>query len=152
MIHFAVHSFAELDADLLYRIVRRREEVFVVEQECAYLDADGHDRDAWHVIGFDDGGDLVAYARILPPGATQADHPSIGRVLTVPSVRGHGVGRALMEWTLAQVDRLFAGATVKISAQTHLEDFYVSLGFRTVGDGYLEDGIPHVAMVREPVG
>lgn len=149
MTRFVRYAFDELDAALLYLVMRRREEVFVVEQECAYLDADGHDARGWHVLGLDDD-DLVAYARVLPPGTTYVDHPSIGRVLVVASHRGRGLARELMGETLVATDTLFPGVAVKISAQSYLVGFYESIGFAVVGEPYLEDGIPHRAMIRPP--
>lgn len=149
MTRFTIHRFDALDVDLLHRIVKRREEVFVVEQKCAYLDVDGFDPDAWHAVGRD-ADDVVAYARILPAGTAQPDHPSIGRVLTAAPARGRGLGRAVMEFALEEAARLFPGATIKISAQTYLLEFYASLGFHAVGEGYLEDGIPHRAMLFDP--
>ena len=149
MTDFTCLRFDELDTRQLYEILRLRQEVFVVEQDCAYLDADGHDLVGWHVLGRDDDGVLVAYARILPPGTTYPDHVSFGRVITRRESRGRGVARDLTHRTLDLVLELFGPVAVKISAQTYLVPFYESLGFGRVGDRYLEDGIPHVAMVRD---
>jgi len=148
MTRFVCHAFDDLDVDLLYRIVTWREAVFVVEQECVYLDADGRDPQGWHVVGLDVDDALIAYARVLPPGTTYEEYPSIGRVLVVPAHRGRGVARELMLETLVATDALFPGRRVKISAQSHLVAFYESLGFELVGEPYLEDGIPHRAMTR----
>lgn len=142
------YTFDELSVPLLYRILQRREEIFVVEQDCAYLDIDGHDPVGWHVVGFDRADDVVAYARILPPGTTQPEYPSIGRVIVAESVRRKGVGGELMREALRGTDELFPGTTVKISAQSYLIDFYEALGFHVVGEPYLEDGIWHRAMLR----
>lgn len=149
MTTFTCHHFEALDPRELYTILRLRQEVFVVEQECAYLDADEHDLEGWHVLGREPDGRVVAYARVLPPGTTYPDHVSIGRVLTVPDRRGSGVARALMESTLGVVAEQFPRRPVKISAQSYLIDFYASFGFRRVGEPYLEDGIEHVAMVLD---
>ncbi len=148
MTTFSCHHFEALDPHELYTVLRLRQEVFVVEQECAYLDADDHDLEAWHVLGRENSR-VVAYARILPPGTTDPDHVSIGRVLTVPDRRGSGIARALMESTLGVVAAQFPGRPVRISAQSYLLEFYASLGFRRIGEPYLEDGIEHVAMVLD---
>lgn len=146
-IHWTCPAFAELDIDTLYDIMVLRQEVFVVEQDCPYIDADGRDREGWHVCGHDDDGDLVAYARILPKGSTYAHYPSIGRVVTSAKLRGKGRGRELMRVTIGHTHRLLGESPIKISAQSHLQDFYTSLGFEAVGEGYEEDGIPHIGMV-----
>ncbi len=142
--------FSGLTPEDLYAVVRLREEVFVVEQQCAYIDADGRDPHAWHLLGWTDeqnGRDLVAYARIFEPGVRYTEC-SIGRVVTAPQVRGTGVGRALMAEALRRVEGLAPGQTIKIAAQRRLEKFYVEFGFRTVSAPYEEDGITHVDMVR----
>lgn len=148
MPRFELRTFDDLGAPRLYEVVRRREEVFVVEQECAYLDADGHDPQAWHVLGLAADDTLIAYARILPVGTVHPEHPTLGRVLTVASRRGEGLARELMGFALDRATELFGPVALKISAQTYLAAFYASLGFETIGEGYLEDGIPHVAMIR----
>ena len=126
-----------------------RQTVFVVEQDCVYLDADGNDEKAWHLMGFDEHQQLTAYTRLLPKGTTYENYPAFGRVVTSSSVRGQGVGRELMEQTLIWMEKIFPGEDVKISAQCYLEKFYKSLGFETVGEEYLEDGIPHYPMLRK---
>jgi ElaA protein len=134
--------FDALTARELYAIVALRERVFVVEQRCAYLDADGLDREADHLWA-EHAGVVLAYLRVLPAGARYVE-VSIGRVATAPEVRGQGLGRELMQRGLA-----LAGAVpVRLSAQAHLEAFYIELGFRRVSDVYLEDDIPHVEMLR----
>jgi len=135
-------TFDDLTARQLYAIVTLRERVFVVEQRCAYLDADGLDRGARHLWA-ERAGELVAYLRVVPAGAKYAE-PSIGRVVTAPEVRGGGLGRELMRRGLA----LAGAAPVRLSAQAHLERFYTELGFVRVSDVYLEDAIPHVEMLR----
>ena len=130
--------------------MRLRESVFVVEQTCAYQDADGRDPQAWHLLGWsdeEDGRRLVAYARIFEPGVRYTEG-SIGRVVTAPEVRGTGVGKVLMVEALRRLDGLAPGQTVKIAAQRRLEKFYLELGFRTVSAAYEEDGIIHVDMLR----
>jgi ElaA protein len=141
--------FAELGVDDLYDALQLRCRVFILEQG-PYLDPDGIDRHAWHLLGRDAQGALVATLRLVDPGAKYAE-PSIGRVVTAPEVRGIGLGRALTAEGLAGCDRLWPGRALRISAQAHLERFYSGFGFARVGDNYLEDGIPHVEMLR-PAG
>ena len=125
-----------------------RQEVFVVEQNCPYLDADGKDLPAHHLLGYNNKGQLLAYCRLLPKGVSYEKYPSFGRVVTAASIRGDGHGRKLMEKTLEWMGRLFGKEAIKISAQCYLIPFYESLGFQTVGKEYLEDDIPHIGMVR----
>jgi ElaA protein len=142
--------FSELTAADLYAVVRLREAVFIVEQNCPYPDSDGRDPNAWHLLGWSQrstGRVLVAYARIFEPGV-RYDEASIGRVVTAPEVRGTGKGRALMAEALRRIDSLMPGQPIRIAAQRRLEDFYLGLGFKTVSDPYEEDGIIHVDMLR----
>ncbi len=151
MTRFLCKPFYELSLKELYDIMALRQEVFVVEQECPYLDADGQDQSSWHLMGFDENGKLIAYARLIPKGISYKKYPSFGRVATAQTRRGTGVGRELMEQTLAWMKKLFPGEDIKISAQCYLEKFYVSLGFEIVGEEYLEDGIPHFPMLLKKV-
>ena len=142
--------FSELTAADLYSVVRLREAVFIVEQNCPYPDSDGRDPNAWHLLGWSQrstGRVLVAYARIFEPGV-RYDEASIGRVVTAAEVRGTGKGRALMAEALRRIDSLMPGQPIRIAAQRRLEDFYLGLGFKTVSDPYEEDGIIHVDMLR----
>jgi len=141
--------FDALSAGELYDWLALRAAVFVVEQDCVYLDLDGLDHRAWHLMGRDAAGVLQAGLRLLDPGIKYAE-PSIGRVITAPGWRGLGGGRVLMRQGLAQCNQLWPDQAVRISAQAHLQRFYASLGFDPVGDPYLEDGIPHVEMMRVP--
>ena len=142
--------FSELKPEDLYAVVRLREAVFIVEQQCAYNDSDGRDPQAWHLLGWSDeqdGRSLVAYARIFEPGVRYTEG-SIGRVVTAPRVRGTGLGKVLMAEALRRLEGLAPGQKVKIAAQRRLEKFYLELGFRTVSAPYEEDGIIHVDMLR----
>ncbi len=142
----------ELAAVELYAVLAARQQVFTVEQHCAFQDADGYDLAAWHLLGWladTKPPMLAAYLRALDPGSKYAE-PSIGRVLTVPPLRRRGLGRVLMEEGIARSTRTWPGKPIRIAAQQRLEAFYASLGFRTVTDPYLEDGIAHVDMVRPP--
>ena len=116
----------------------------MVEQDCAYLDTDGMDFDAHHVLGWEDGA-LIAYLRILAPGAVYAE-PAIGRVIVSTSARGRGLGRVLMREGMQHTRALYGDIPIKLSAQAHLDRFYRSLGFEVCGEGYDEDGIPHLPM------
>jgi ElaA protein len=133
-----------MNLEQLYSAMALRQRVFVVEQECPYLDADGIDAHCLHVLGMQSDV-LVAYARILPPGLGHV-HPCIGRVVTAPEIRGTGAGKDLMRFAIASVGTLYGPCTVHISAQSYLERFYRQLGFLATGHEYLEDNIPHMAM------
>jgi ElaA protein len=148
MIAFVCKSFDELSTAELYRAMALRQEVFVVEQQCFYQDADGKDPLAWHLLGTDAEGDLVAYARIFPRGAVYDEYPAIGRIITSMKVRGTGAGRLLVAEAIRHCERLCGKLPIKIGAQAHLDRFYGEFGFRMVGEPYLEDGIPHIYMVR----
>ena len=144
--------FNELSTEDLYRVLQLRAEVFVVEQDCAYQDVDGYDHEALHVMGQLSGADeaqLVSYSRLLPPG-TKYDGASIGRVITKKSIRGSGVGKALMLSSLAFCRQHWTGKGITISAQAYLQKFYIELGFETVSEPYDEDGIPHIRMQLNP--
>jgi ElaA protein len=148
MNHMSCLAFGDLNIYQLYQLLRLRQEVFVVEQDCVYLDADGFDTKGWHVLGYDDDNLLIAYARILPKGTSYDDFISLGRVVTAQHARRNGYARTLMLKTLEYVEDLFGNQPIKISAQTYLIPFYESLGFQKTGAEYLEDGIPHIAMVH----
>jgi ElaA protein len=139
--------FDRLSLQELYALMALRQEVFVVEQNCPYLDADGLDIQSYHLLGYDRQGQLAVYARLLPPGVAYPGYASFGRVITALAYRRQGHGRALIATTLVWMQRLFANTPIKISAQTYLLDFYEAFGFTRLGNIYLEDGIPHVAMV-----
>ena len=141
-------KFDELTIPELYAILQLRSEVFIVEQNCVYLDPDGKDQQAWHLIGTDDNL-LIAYTRILAPGIAYPD-PSIGRVVTLPSKRRLGLGKELMERSIEHCEQLFGRNPITLSAQVYLKKFYESLGFTGIGDEYLDDGIPHMKMTRKP--
>ena len=134
----------------LYQALALRSKVFVVEQQCVYLDPDGLDLVAWHLLGFDVAGELQACARLLPPhskGPGQAC-PVIGRVVVAVQARSQGQGRALMRQAMSDCARLWPGQDIALSAQAHLQQFYASLGFLPVSGVYSEDGIDHIDMQR----
>jgi ElaA protein len=140
-------SFSELDTSTLYKMMELRQEVFVVEQDCPYMDADGDDLFAIHLMGWK-GEQLVAYLRMFEPSKKYVE-ASIGRVVTSPSVRGEGLGIDVMKRGIDYAHTNFVGTPIRISAQTRLRRFYENLGFEVVGEGYLEDGIPHLPMVKQ---
>ncbi len=144
-LHFEVRSFDSLTPGELYEILHLRIAVFVVEQTCIYQDLDGKDQQAMHIIGWHQG-NIIAYARILAPGQQYPGHAAIGRVLTNTSFRGKGIGKQLMRFAIRTCQSTYPGP-IKISAQQHLTGFYQSLGFTPAGQGYLEDGIPHIGMM-----
>lgn len=152
MLTFKCLPFDQLTLTELYAILALRQEVFIVEQNCPYLDCDGKDQASWHLQGRDATGQLVCYTRLLPRGVAYADYPSIGRVVSAPVARGTGAGRALMAESIARCRQLFGDQPIKIGAQTYLLKFYTSFGFRSTGEEYLEDGIPHTKMVRPSLG
>jgi ElaA protein len=140
--------FNELTVNELYEIMYIRQIVFVVEQNCPYLDVDGKDLAAWHLMGRDaDSNELVAYTRLLPKGVAYETEISIGRVVTHPKVRKTGAGRALMAQSLKQIRALCPNQPIRIGAQCYLIAFYESFGFKIDGETYLEDGILHIEMI-----
>jgi ElaA protein len=148
--------FEKLSLEQLYQIMVLRQEVFIVEQDCPYLDADGKDQASWHLLGTNSAGELLAYTRLVPMGVSYDTYASIGRVVNSPKIRGQGAGRELMEVSKRQLRALWGEEMpVKISAQCYLQRFYESLGFEAIGESYLEDDIPHIAMILRdwtPVG
>lgn len=129
----------------MLHILQARQSVFVVEQKCAYQDADDCDRHAWHMMGHING-ELACYVRIVDPGYKYSQ-PSIGRVLTTASFRGRQLGRAIMQEAIRQTVMLYPGQDIQIGAQAHLRAFYESLGFEQFSAEYMEDDIPHILML-----
>lgn len=146
-LQYTCYSYEDLSKDHLYEIMQLRQEVFVVEQNCPYLDADGQDNIAYHLIGQDKSGAILAYTRLLPKGSSYTDYCAIGRVLTSMKIRGKGEGYILMKESIALCEKVFPNQAIKISAQSHLDRFYQKLGFAPTGEEYLEDDIPHQAMI-----
>jgi ElaA protein len=140
--------WAALTTDELYRLLVLRQRVFVVEQTCPYLDADGWDPRASHLWLDDDGGAAaLACLRVFAPGVKYAE-ACLGRIATAPEARGTGLGRALVVEGLARIAAAHGAVPVRIGAQRYLERFYGEVGFIVASAEYLEDGIPHVEMVR----
>lgn len=149
MLSYSVKRFQELSLEELYAILRLRQEVFIVEQNCPYLDCDDKDQKSHHLLGKDNEGHLLAYCRILEKGISYENYSSIGRVVTSILIRGNGEGRALMKYAIKETLRLFPKEKIKISAQSYITPLYQSLGFVKVGEEYLEDDIPHIGMVYD---
>lgn len=139
--------FASLTLAELYALLQLRSEVFVVEQTCAFQDIDGLDQAAHHLLGYTAAGELAAYTRLFDAGHSYPQ-VTIGRVVTSPRYRRFGLGRQLLSQTLGQCAALFGPQPIKIGAQLYLQAFYESFGFVQQGEGYLEDGIPHIYMLR----
>lgn len=145
MLTFSCVPFQDLSLQELYEILALRADVFVVEQECCYLDLDGNDQKSLHLLG-KSSNQIVAYARILPQGISYSDALSIGRIVTHPHHRGKQYGHQLVKRAIEESTTRFPEQPIKISAQAHLEQFYNSHDFVHTGERYLEDGIPHIAM------
>ena len=147
MLTVTVKNFSEFTIDELYDVLQLRSEVFVVEQDCVYQDIDGKDRKALHVIGSDENGKIVAYTRLFNAG-DYFENASIGRVVVSSTARTFGYGHDIMKASIAAIQKHYNTKTIKISAQTYLKKFYESHNFSQVGNEYLEDGIPHIGMIR----
>lgn len=141
-----VKHFRELTTTELYAILRLRNAVFIVEQDCVYQDHDNKDMYCHHLMLFLNK-QLVAYARLLPPGISY-DEMSIGRVVTSPDVRGKGAGKELMTLAIDFAGKLFGDGPIRIGAQYYLKRFYTELGFEQTSGVYDEDGIDHIIMIR----
>ena len=139
--------FHELTPDDLYDIVTLRTAIFIVEQNCPYQDSDGADRVSHHLWTRGADGEIAAYLRVVPPGIKYVE-PSLGRIATASSVRGTGLGRALVREGIARAERLYGPVPIRIGAQRYLLGFYEQLGFVSTGYEYDEDDIPHTEMVR----
>jgi len=144
-------TFDQLDGESWYELLKLRSAVFVVEQDCVYQDIDDLDRHAWHVVAWQQDTTqikrAVAYARLVAPGQ-KFKEPSIGRVVNDPALRGHGLGKRLLERLTQLTDQLYPEHPNRISAQVYLESFYNQFGFVRISEQYLEDGLPHIAMLR----
>lgn len=149
-LNWQIKPYAELTLNEFHDIIELRLKAFVVEQNCTYLDLDGKDKKAYHLICRDGMGIVVATARILPKGLVYDQDVAIGRVVIDESIRGNGVGHELMQFCLNYAQEEFGKVTVRISAQKHLEKYYNKHHFLSTGKEYLEDDIPHVEMLYTP--
>lgn len=137
--------FKELSPEELYAIIQLRNEVFVVEQNCVFQDADGKDPYAWHLMGWKEG-KLIAYTRLIPKGVAYSNS-SIGRVVSSHIARGSGIGKELMRKSIDVLYILWGTQPIQIGAQLYLKKFYESFGFQQSSDLYMEDGIEHIEMI-----
>ena len=146
-IRWVFKSYDTLTVAELYALLRLRSEVFVVEQNCVFLDMDDKDQYCHHLLGYKH--DLLAaYTRIVPQGISYPEYPSIGRVVTSPQARGQGLGKVLMEESIQRLFSLYGEGPIKIGAQLYLKKFYESLRFEQCGEVYDEDGIDHLPMLQ----
>jgi len=143
-----VKAFQDLSVNELYDLLKLRSEVFVVEQNCVFLDQDDKDQKCYHLMLYLEN-QLVGYSRLVPAGLSYQEM-AIGRVVTSPKERGTGLGRMVMELSIHYCEKLFEVGDIRLGAQTYALGFYSSLGFVSDGEPYDEDGIEHVEMVRKP--
>lgn len=146
-IRFEVKRFDELSVTELYKILRLRAEIFIVEQDCVYQDIDNKDQKAIHVIGYKNE-EIVAYTRLFKAGDYYDENASFGRVVVSEKERKYGYGHNLIKVSIQAIEANFKTKRVKISAQKYLKKFYESHGFICSGKEYMEDGIPHIAMIK----
>ncbi len=147
-INWVTKKFEDLSANELYEILRLRSEVFVVEQNCVFLDMDNNDQKAYHTMGWLDNV-LVATTRLFYAGQMYEGYQSIGRVVGSPKHRGLGIGKDLMQYSISECERLFGKGPIKIGAQLYLKKFYNEQGFEQAGEMYYEDEIEHIPMIRK---
>ncbi len=146
MLDITTKTFNELTTEELYDLLQLRSEVFVVEQDCVYQDVDGKDQKALHILGYN-AQKLVAYTRIFKPGYYFKE-ASIGRVVVRAHERKFKYGYTIMNASIEAIKNQYNETTIRISAQTYLKQFYNNLDFYEVGEEYLEDGIPHINMIK----
>ena len=146
MLDISIKTFKQLSLEELYYLLQLRSQVFVVEQDCVYQDVDGKDQKAIHIIG-KKGDKIVGYTRVFKPG-DYFKEASIGRVVVSENERHLKYGNELMKASIKTIETSFHVNIIKLSAQKYLENFYSNLGFKTIGYPYLEDGIPHISMVK----
>jgi ElaA protein len=140
--------FEELTPAELYAILQLRIEVFVVEQNCIFQDADDKDQVSWHMMAWSDNG-LAGYTRLVPAGISYTE-ASIGRVATFPKMRKAGIGKKIMEKSIEMIYSLWNKQPIRIGAQLYLKKFYESFGFQQCSEIYLEDNIEHIQMILQP--
>lgn len=147
-VNYIWKTFSDLTRDELYEMIHLRQKVFIVEQDCPYLDADFSDQDAFHLLGYDDGG-LISYLRAFPPGI-KYEGASLGRIVVDDSKRGEQLGQNLTKEGISYLSKHYPDTEIIISAQHRLENFYCELGFTARGEVYLEDDIDHIQMYFIP--
>ena len=146
-LRWVTKTFAELTVNELYDLLKLRSEVFVVEQKCIFLDIDNNDQKAYHTIGYL-GEEIIATTRLFDKNIMYDGYQSIGRVVTAPKHRGLSIGKALMQYSIQECERLFGKGPIKIGAQLYLKKFYNEQGFEQSGEVYIEDEIDHIPMIR----
>lgn len=145
---WCLKSFIQLTGEEVYEILKIRSVIFVVEQNCAYLDMDDKDKVASHLFKLNQQSEIICYCRILPPN-TNFEQASIGRVVTNKNYRAKGLAREMMVQAIRYIEEEWRQTEIKISAQKYLEHFYGTLGFQSCSKTYLEDNIPHIEMIRK---
>jgi ElaA protein len=146
MLEIKLKTFKELSTEELYDLLQLRSQIFVVEQDCVYQDLDGKDQKALHVLGYKNG-EIIAYTRVFKPG-DYFKEASIGRVVVKENERQHKYGYAVMSASIDAIKTHYKETFIRISAQIYLRKFYGNLEFKEVGEEYLEDGIPHINMIK----
>jgi ElaA protein len=146
-LEFNFFAFEDLQPHKLYEILKMRSGIFVVEQNCVYLDMDDKDQEAIHLIGSIDN-KIVSYSRIFEKGKMYNDYASIGRVIVHQDFRDKKLGHLLIKKSINYIQKNFDNASIKIGAQEHLKSFYNQHDFVAVGERFLEDGIWHIYMIR----
>lgn len=139
-------KFHELTLDELYQSLKLRSDVFVVEQNCVYPDIDNFDQESLHIF-YRENEEIHAYCRVVPSG--KYEELSIGRVIVRMDKRGTGLAQQLMTKALESVDNEFGNQPIRLCAQAHLQNYYGAFGFKTISEEFLEDGIPHVYMIKK---
>ncbi|PKQ45795.1 GNAT family N-acetyltransferase [Confluentibacter flavum] len=147
MLHIIIRPFNELSTHELYAILQLRSAVFVVEQDCVYQDLDGKDQIAMHVLGIKNN-NIIAYTRVFKPG-DYLEYASVGRVVVAKTERNNKYGYDIMNASISAIEKEFKETTIKISAQAYLKGFYNTIGFKQIGEEYLEDNIPHISMIKD---
>lgn len=143
-----IKTFEEFTVPELYNLLKARSEVFVVEQNCVYLDADGYDQQAIHVWAEEEDGEILAYCRVFDKGI-KFEETSLGRVITTQKGRGRSLGKQLIQYAVETIENRYHTSEIRISAQDYLLKFYGDFGFEDTGKKYLEDDIPHTEMIRK---
>lgn len=146
--NWILKKFNELTIEELHDILKLRIDIFVVEQNCPYSELDGKDKLAFHLLGINNSNDIIAYTRIFRPG-DYYDHAAFGRVVVHKDFRNNKLGHELIKQTISKMHELFGDIPINIGAQTYLKKFYEHHGFRQIGKDYLEDGIPHIYMLKD---
>jgi ElaA protein len=146
-INWTTKHFKDLSVDEYFEILFLRSEIFIIEQNCPYMDVDEKDRKAFHLFGRNEAGKVIAVTRILPKGVSYAEM-SIGRVALKKEYRRTGIGDELMQESIKYIEQQFGKQNIRISAQQYLLNFYQKQGFKQVSEMYLEDNQPHMEMLR----